>query len=284
MPELVWYERHLVGVENRLKERDRIKDKVAESLAVKGRTVAEAMKLIPDAIRYAFQYHEADYSRHLRGDITLTQQHGSELVRLRNFWRGDQYKGISSLWRHCDTGQLFELQFHTEASFHAMTFTAQFPYARLRSPQTCAQEELELEAFQREVYASVPVPPGADDISGYPDRDDWEIPGRRAIPGPDVMYYAIVDDLSSRDRPAGVLRRSYRDGGRRDEAFTRDLAWHRSSLLISAERGDLENEFVIITPAEASRLVDHIAQSAASAPLTSPTAARKDPTARGNTE
>jgi hypothetical protein len=266
MPELVWYERHLVGVENRLKERDRIKDKVAESLAVKGRTVAEAMKLIPDAIRYAFQYHEADYSRHLRGDITLTQQHGSELVRLRNFWRGDQYKGISSLWRHCDTGQLFELQFHTEASFHAMTFTAQFPYARLRSPQTCAQEELELEAFQREVYASVPVPPGADDISGYPDRDDWEIPGRRAIPGPDVMYYAIVDDLSSRDRPAGVLRRSYRDGGRRDEAFTRDLAWHRSSLLISAERGDLENELVRIAAEEASRLVDRIAQSAASEP------------------
>ncbi len=26
---LVWYERHLVGFENRLKDRDRIKDKIA---------------------------------------------------------------------------------------------------------------------------------------------------------------------------------------------------------------------------------------------------------------
>jgi hypothetical protein len=32
------------------------------SLAVKGRTVAEAMKLIPDAIRYTSCYDEADYS------------------------------------------------------------------------------------------------------------------------------------------------------------------------------------------------------------------------------
>jgi hypothetical protein len=109
MPELVWYDRHLVGFENRLKDDDRIKDKIAESLAVKGRTVAEAMKLIPDAIRYSFCYHEADYSRHLLEDIVLTQQRFSDLVRLRNFWAGDRYRGISSRWRHRDTGQFFEM-------------------------------------------------------------------------------------------------------------------------------------------------------------------------------
>jgi len=73
MPDLVWYDRHLVGFENRLKDENRVKDKIAESLAVKGRTVDEAVQLIPDAIRYAFQYHEADYGRHLREDTTLTQ-------------------------------------------------------------------------------------------------------------------------------------------------------------------------------------------------------------------
>ncbi len=267
MPEPVRYERHLVGFEHRLKDEDRVKDKVAESLAVKGRTVAEAMKLIADAIRYTFQYHEADYGRHVLEDIALMQQRSSDLVRLRNLWPGDQYKGISSLWRHRDTGQLFETQFHTEVSYDAMVFTAEHSYARLRSAQTCAQEEIELEAFQREVYASVPVPPGADDIPGYPARDDWEIPGRRRHQGimPDgVASYAIVDDLSSRERPAGVLRRSYIDDGRRDEAFTQELAWHRSSLLVSAERGDLENEFVEITAEEASRVMDHIRQSVTS--------------------
>jgi hypothetical protein len=139
VPDLMWFERHLVGFENRLKDVDRVKGKVAESLAVKGRTVDEAMKLIPDTIRYTFCYHEADYSRHLLADIALTQERFSDLVRLRNFWTGDQYKGISSLWRDHGTGQLFEMQFHTDISYHAMVFTAERPYARLRSAQTCAQ-------------------------------------------------------------------------------------------------------------------------------------------------
>ncbi len=65
-----------------------------------------------------------------------------------------------------------------------------------------------------------------------------------------------------------MLRRSYCDGGRRDEAFTRDLAWQRSSLLISAERGDLENEFAEITADEAGRTVDGIRQSVTGRPET----------------
>lgn len=158
------------------------------------------------------------------------------------------------------------MQFHTEVSFNAMVFTSERSYARLRSAQTCAQEEIELEAFQREVYASVPVPPGANDIPCYPDHIDSRIPGMRHPGSEGVTYYAIIDDLSSRDRPASVLRRSYHDGGRRDEAFTRDLAWHRSSLLISAERGDLENEFVEITADDATRIVDRITQSVTATP------------------
>jgi hypothetical protein len=74
-----------------------------------------------------------------------------------------------------------------------------------------------------------------------------------------VTYYAIVDDLSSREQPAGVLRRIYFEvGGRRDEAFSQDLVWERTSLLISAERGDLLNEFIEITEDEANQIVARI--------------------------
>ena len=56
-----------------------------------------------------------------------------------------------------------------------------------------------------------------------------------------ITYYAIVDDLSSREQPAGVLRRIYFEaGGRRDEAFSQDLVWERTAMLVSAERGDLK--------------------------------------------
>jgi hypothetical protein len=74
-----------------------------------------------------------------------------------------------------------------------------------------------------------------------------------------VTYYAVVDDLSSRERPAGVFRRTYfESGGRRDEAFTRSLVWERSATLVSAERGDLQNKFVEITEDEANQIVARI--------------------------
>jgi len=74
-----------------------------------------------------------------------------------------------------------------------------------------------------------------------------------------VTYYAVVNALSSRDQPAGVFRRTYLEaGGRRDEAFTRDLVWKDSWSLLSAERGDLQNEFIEITEEKANEIVERI--------------------------
>ena len=74
-----------------------------------------------------------------------------------------------------------------------------------------------------------------------------------------VIYYAIIDELSSRERPAGLFRRTYTEaGGLRDEAFTRNLVWKSSSSLDSAERGDLQNEFIEITEDEANQLMEQL--------------------------
>ena len=74
-----------------------------------------------------------------------------------------------------------------------------------------------------------------------------------------VIYYAVVNNLSSRKRPAGLFRRTYTEaGGLRDEAFTRSLVWKNSSTLVSAERGDLENEFIEITADEADQLMEQL--------------------------
>jgi hypothetical protein len=74
-----------------------------------------------------------------------------------------------------------------------------------------------------------------------------------------VAYYAVVNEFSSRERPAGVFRRTYtEDGGRHDEAFTRNLQWEYSTSLISAERGNLDNKFIEITKDEANQIVERI--------------------------
>jgi hypothetical protein len=78
-----------------------------------------------------------------------------------------------------------------------------------------------------------------------------------------ITYYAIVNEFSSRERPAGVFRRTYFEaGGKRDEAFSRDLSWERSWLLVSAERGDTANDFVEISEEEADEIVARFREQA----------------------
>jgi hypothetical protein len=73
-----------------------------------------------------------------------------------------------------------------------------------------------------------------------------------------ITYYAIIDEFTSRDHPAGVLRRVENEEGEVDEVFARNLRWEFSPLLYSAERGDLANEFVPISEEEAGRIVERI--------------------------
>lgn len=73
-----------------------------------------------------------------------------------------------------------------------------------------------------------------------------------------ITYYAIIDESSSRDHPAGVLRRVENDEGEIDEVFSRNLKWEFSSLLYSAEHGDLTNDFTEISEGEAEQIVGSI--------------------------
>ncbi len=162
-------DRHLIGFEHRLKGRDRIKEKVYGTIKESNRSPEQAVSLVHDAIRYTFQYRETRYTQGVRTDIERLKDQGFELDKLKNSWSDDQYKGINSQWIEPDTGQRFEVQFHTRISFEAKQLT-HGAYERLRTQQADKFEELVLEAFQKKVTAEVPVPPGADGIPDYPER------------------------------------------------------------------------------------------------------------------
>ena len=78
-------------------------------------------------------------------------------------------KASTVQWIEPDTGQRFEVQFHTRISFEAKQLTHD-AYERLRTKQADKFEQMVLEAFQKKVTADVPVPPGAADIPDYPER------------------------------------------------------------------------------------------------------------------
>jgi hypothetical protein len=158
--------RHLVGFEHHLKGRDRIKEKVHDNLNEYSLSLDEAVSFIPDAIRYTFQYEEVRYTQGVREDIARLKGQGFTLDKVKNSWSDDQYKGINSQWIERDTGQRFEVQFHTRISLEAKQLTHD-AYARLRTLQTDKFEEMVLEAFQKKISSEVPIPPGAAEIPDY---------------------------------------------------------------------------------------------------------------------
>ena len=109
------------------------------------------------------------YTQGVQTDTARLKDQGFELDKLKNSWSDEQYKGINSQWSEPDTGQRFEVQFHTRISFEAKQLT-HGAYERLRTRQADKFEQMVLEAFQEKVTAEVPVPPGADGVPDYPER------------------------------------------------------------------------------------------------------------------
>ena len=160
-------DRDLVGFDKRLKGRDRIKEKVCDTVKERGRSLEDAVSLVPDAIRCTFQYRESRYTEGVWADIARLNDQGFELEKLKNCWSKEEYKGINSQWIDPESGQRFEVQFHTRISFEAKQLTHD-AYKLLRAYQVDSFEELVLDAFQKKVASDVPVPPGAADVPDYP--------------------------------------------------------------------------------------------------------------------
>lgn len=158
----------LAGKEYRLKESDRVKEKVAAahelaSSADSDRILAD----VRDAIRYTLQYSDSDYTEGVQSDLGRLKDQGFDLIKLKNFWGDAEYKGINSQWQDRETGQTFEMQFHTAESFGAKQLTHK-AYERLHSLQTTRRESRELHDYQGEVSSKIPIPNGALDIPEYP--------------------------------------------------------------------------------------------------------------------
>jgi hypothetical protein len=234
--------RQLVGLEHRLKARDRIEAKISEEMRVKGRTADEARAAITDKTRYTFVYPSDSYRAGVRADVERLWASGCVEIELRDFREAPVRLGVVSVWREPRSGDLIEVQFHTRLSYSARERS--FPlYAQLREPGTSDAARADLLALQRAIYWCGPAPVPSPRPGATAER---------------VIYYSIIDAHGSSDEPAGVLRRIVHGSGQRDEAFGHDLAWRHTFLLYSAERGCLDNKLRQISGGEADDIVQRI--------------------------
>jgi hypothetical protein len=154
-----------------LKGADRLKLKLAERINLQPGESADALlSRIHDGIRYTFEYDDHDYAIGIEETEGALEGSGYELITRKPSWDSPDYKGVNSQWRDPDSGQLFEVQFHTHASWDAKqrTHTA---YESLVDPRTTPEERERLDDYQKKITASVPIPLGALDIPYYHKKD-----------------------------------------------------------------------------------------------------------------
>src|ERR1039457_4589998 len=158
----------LVGKKYCLKEPDRVKEKVTAAQEVASNADSDRILAdVHDSVRYTLQYSEATYTEGVHSDLGRLKDQGFDLIKLKNFWNDAEYKGINSQWQDRETGQTFEMQFHTPASFDAKQLTHK-AYEQLHSLRTTRRESRELHDYQCEVSFKIPMPNGALDIPEYP--------------------------------------------------------------------------------------------------------------------
>jgi hypothetical protein len=152
-----------------LKGEDRLKEKIADAMSGRpGLTISQALEIVPDPVRFTFTYGPKRYADGVLTDVDRLKAEGFELIKLKNLWVEEQYKGVNSQWRRPESGLRIEVQFHTPQSLEAKELT-HGAYERIRA-QAPPGERVDLEHFQRIVNAIVITPERTAEIKDFPEK------------------------------------------------------------------------------------------------------------------
>jgi hypothetical protein len=150
-----------------LKDPDRFKEKFARLIErYPGSDPNELVRDIHDGVRYTFISDFESYTETVDVAQARLADAGYERIETKPGWDGDEYKGVNSRWREPSSGVLFEVQFHTQESWEAKQ-TTHDAYEKIQTKGTSVEEKERLRAYQREIAARVPIPPGALEIQPY---------------------------------------------------------------------------------------------------------------------
>lgn len=166
----------LVGLHNRLKvdpakgvdrlarAKRRMRQKVVEDVVEGGFTAEEALAKISDSVRYTLRYSRDSYVEGVRR-VRIAMANRFEEVRWKNFWGGDDYQGITGVYRDRASGQLFELQFHTPESLSAKS-SGHPLYEISRDSTRKAEERHRASRRMMNLWRAVRQrrPPGSEDL------------------------------------------------------------------------------------------------------------------------
>ena len=161
----------LAGMDHQLKSVGSLKEKLKQQMALKNKTLEEAVAGVNDALRYSVVLDPQDFTAGLRGVLASLDDQGHVRVKLNNLFAKHQpaFKSVNVTMRSPE-GALWEIQFHTpdtfrlKEQFHDL-YKHSYALQLQGAPLT---DQREVQAPAQDAFRLVPSPPECDDI------DDWE--------------------------------------------------------------------------------------------------------------
>jgi hypothetical protein len=155
----------LVGLDHSLKSVDSFRSKVARRDKVEI-SAAESVGKTRDLNRYTFTYPHEQYTAGVEATYEHLDEQGFAPIpgTHKNYWNDPAYQGINTSWRHKETGQPLEVQFHTPESFAAKEANhTYYELDRVGFVDTAERREA-TRHLQNERYADVVKPTGVEQI------------------------------------------------------------------------------------------------------------------------
>jgi len=104
------------GLEHRLKKMERLAEKICDDMIEKDLTADEAAAQVNDALRFTLLYDADEFVEKVKETQRLLAERGFVQYdhKWKNFFKpGDDYDGYNTVVHNPETGEKFELQFHT---------------------------------------------------------------------------------------------------------------------------------------------------------------------------
>jgi hypothetical protein len=150
-----------------LKPRDSFKERLADLiLRHPDKTAEELSYEVHDAIRYTFIFGAEHYADATLQVHSRLKGHGFELEARWNGWDSPEYKGVNSRWRDPAHDLVFEVRFHTAASWEVWQ-RGHHAYKQITDPATPPSERMRLRAMHAKMSAAIPAPPGCGAIPDF---------------------------------------------------------------------------------------------------------------------
>lgn len=159
---------HLEGLEFRLKSVESLSRKIITDSHDMEVPLEVAASNIKDVLRYTFIIEENDYAEITKKTLDKLTKEGYSVYAFKNYWANDSidYQGINCNLKTSD-GMIFEVQFHTKESYDTKSEKTHKYYEIIRSESASDEEKAEASRKHSELFALVPVPAGAKELS-YP--------------------------------------------------------------------------------------------------------------------